>query len=102
MRLTKTLPLLGVLLIAAPIAASSAPLAKREGWRIIETESSFTELFQKLEINIKANKMLLVTAASASQGAKGQGITMPDNRVVGVYRNDLECWGWNDCPNWLI
>lgn len=89
MRLTKILALLGVLLIAAPIAASSAPLAKRKGWRIIETDSSFSELVQNLEINIKANKMILVTAASASQGAKGQGITIPGNRIIGVYRNDF-------------
>jgi len=33
-------------------------------------------------------KMGLVTQASASDGANGQGITIPGNRVIGVYRND--------------
>lgn len=32
--------------------------------------------------------MLLVTQASASAGAKGRGLTIPGNRVLGVYRND--------------
>ena len=32
--------------------------------------------------------MLLVTQASASEGAKGQGIAIPGNRIMGVYRND--------------
>lgn len=89
MRLTNTLTLLGVLLIAVPLAVSAAPLTKRVGWRIIETDSGFGELVQNLEANIKANKMLIVTVASASDGAKGQGITIPGNRVVGVYRNDF-------------
>lgn len=89
MRLMKTLSLLGLLLIAVPIVVSAGSLTKREGWRVIETGSSFSELVQNLEANIKANKMLVVTVASASAGAKGQGITIPGNRVVGVYRNDF-------------
>lgn len=68
---------------------SAGPLAQREGWRILKTEASFEELVKKLEASVKANKMGLVTAASASLGAKGQGITIPGNRVVGVYRNDF-------------
>ena len=31
---------------------------------------------------------MLVTQASASAGAKGRGLTIPGNRVMGVYRND--------------
>jgi uncharacterized protein (DUF302 family) len=88
MRLMKTLTLLGVLLVAGPIVASSAPMTKREGWRVIETDAGFSELVQNLEANIKANKMNIVSVASASDGAKAEGIDIPGNRVVGVYRND--------------
>ena len=31
----------------------------------------------------------MVTRASASAGAKGRGITIPGNLVIGVYRNDF-------------
>lgn len=88
MRLMKRLALLGILLIAAPIAVSAAPIKQREGWRIIETDASFSELVENLEANITANKMLIVTAASASEGVKADGLTIPGNRVIGVYRND--------------
>jgi uncharacterized protein (DUF302 family) len=88
---TKTLAVLTAFALSATLAAgaSAGPLTKREGWRMIETESSFAELVQNLEANVKANEMGLVTAASASEGAKGQGITIPGNRVIGVYRNDF-------------
>ena len=33
--------------------------------------------------------MNLVTQASASDGARAQGIDIPGNRVIGVFRNDL-------------
>lgn len=70
-------------------AASADSMSDREGWRVIKTEASFTDLVAKLEESVKANKMGLVTAASASAGAKSQGFTIPGNRVVGVYRNDF-------------
>ena len=85
----KSFAFLCVFVISAPLAVNAGPIAKREGWRIIETGSTFGEVVKKLEASVKANKMGLVTAASASLGAKGQGITIPGNRVVGVYRNDF-------------
>jgi uncharacterized protein (DUF302 family) len=88
MRLIKRLGFLAILLIAAPFAASAAPIKERAGWRIIETDASYSELVANLEINITANKMLIVTVASASEGVKGEGLTIPGNRVIGVYRND--------------
>ena len=33
--------------------------------------------------------MFMVTAASASAGAKRRGVTVPGNLVRGVYRNDF-------------
>ena len=69
-------------------AASAELSGPREGWRIEKTGHGFVDLVKKLEAAVKANKMGLVTAASASAGAAGQGITIPGNRIVGVYRND--------------
>lgn len=61
----------------------------REGWVTHKTKMSFNELNGRLNDAIKANGMLRVTSASASAGAKGRGITILGNRIVGVYRNDF-------------
>lgn len=80
---------------AAPLAAQPAAkaqpsdLTKRRGWRVHPTRMSYGDLVKKLEESVKANKMAVVNAASASDGAKAQGFTIPGNRVVGVYRNDF-------------
>ena len=65
-----------------------APLVAGLGWVVRPTSLGFAELVGKLEEAVKANKMGLVNAASASDGAKAQGFTIPGNRVVGVFRND--------------
>lgn len=78
-----------VALLTLNLPANAAGLEPRPGWKIIETKLSFAALSEKLEAAIKANKMGLVTTASASDGAKAQGITIPGNRVIGVFRNDF-------------
>jgi uncharacterized protein (DUF302 family) len=76
-------------LVFIAIPASAELSDTREGWRIEKTAHSFDDLVKRLEEAVKANKMGLVTAASASAGAANEGITIPGNRVVGVYRNDF-------------
>ncbi len=61
----------------------------RQGWVSHETSKSFKDLNASLNNAIKANGMRRVTGASASAGAKGRGLTIPGNRIVGVYRNDF-------------
>lgn len=68
---------------------AAAPLEASEGWQVLPTAHSFAVLIARLEDAVKANKMAVVTMASASQGAKAQGFTIPGNRVVGVFRNDF-------------
>lgn len=70
----------------SPTMADS--ITEREGWRVIATDKAYQVLVDDLKAAIKAEKMLLVTQASASAGAKGRGLTIPGNRVMGVYRND--------------
>ena len=81
------------LLIVAALALPSAAVAQgtlhpREGWVIIDTELAFPDLVDATRSAVTEAKMGLVTQASASDGARGQGITIPGNRVIGVYRND--------------
>ncbi|WP_037545916.1 DUF302 domain-containing protein [Stappia stellulata] len=76
-----------VLAVSVPSVAQ-AEVAPRDGWSVIETDKAFPDLVDSLTAAIKAAEMGLVTQASASAGAKMQGITIPGNRVIGVYRND--------------
>ncbi|GKX35696.1 MAG: hypothetical protein MnENMB40S_33140 [Rhizobiaceae bacterium MnEN-MB40S] len=72
---------------AGPVSAG--PVEAREGWVIMDTSYSFADLNSRLDAAIKDAKMGLVTQASASRGAESRGVTIPGNRVVGVYRNDF-------------
>jgi len=69
--------------------ASAGTLEPRDGWVVIATHQSFAALSDRLNAAVKSEKMGLVTSASASAGAKAAGITIPGNRVVGVFRNDF-------------
>lgn len=69
--------------------AMAGEIRPRDGWQVIDTKLAFAELSGRLDTAIKDNKMGLVTSASASEGAKAQGFTIPGNRVVGVFRNDF-------------
>ena len=59
------------------------------GWVSIPTRYYFSDLAGRLESAVKAHQMNVVNSASASEGAKAQGISIPGNRVVGVFRNDF-------------
>ena len=82
--LVVTLPLALSAALAAP-----APLAQKPGWAIKPTAYTFAQLSDRLDKAIADAKMNLVNSASASQGAKAQGIVIAGNRVVGVFRNDF-------------
>jgi uncharacterized protein (DUF302 family) len=68
---------------------SAGTVNPRDGWVVIDTHQSFATLSDRLETSVKAEKMGLVTSASASAGAKAAGITISGNRVIGVFRNDF-------------
>lgn len=68
------------------VGASEMPYP---GTQVIKTPFGFKALHQRLEAAVEKNKVFVVTRASASAGAKGRGITIPGNLVIGVYRNDF-------------
>ncbi|MCG8669705.1 MAG: DUF302 domain-containing protein, partial [Pseudomonadales bacterium] len=77
-----------IVLFATSTFAADQPIAPREGWQVFNTDIAYTDLVDRLKAAIKEEKMGLVTQASASAGAKGQGFDILGNRVMGVYRND--------------
>lgn len=76
-------------LIAFPSLALAQAIEPREGWQVLDTDIAFEDMVSRMETAIGAEKMGLVTQASASNGARAQGIEIPGNRVMGVYRNDF-------------
>ena len=70
-------------------AASAGTIKARAGWIVVDTRQTFQALVERLEATIKSEKMAIVTSASASEGAKAAGITIPGNKVIGVFRNDF-------------
>jgi uncharacterized protein (DUF302 family) len=75
--------------VFVPVLATAGPIAPREGWAVIATPHAYAALNARVDAAISRAGMGLVNAASASQGAAAQGITIPGNRVVGVFRNDF-------------
>jgi len=80
------------LVFAAAICLLSASQAfsiePRPGWRVVPTGFAYGDLVDRLKASIQAEGMFLVAQASASDGARMNGFTIPGNRILGVYRND--------------
>jgi uncharacterized protein (DUF302 family) len=83
------LALLAALVLGAPFAARADVAAPYPGTNVIETSKSYGALVKSLTAAIKANKMGLVSKASATAGAKSIGKTIPGNMVLMVYRPDF-------------
>ena len=80
------------LTLLIPAAAAQAGMAesKLPGWQVMTTSQSYQELVDSLNDAVTANKMGLVTRASATVGAaKALNKTIPGNMVIGVYRPDF-------------
>ncbi|WP_299779036.1 DUF302 domain-containing protein [uncultured Roseobacter sp.] len=75
------------LLCATALHAQS--IAPRDGWVVITTEKTHVDLLADLKTAVKTNKMGIVTQAGPTGAAKARGITIPQNRVVGVFNNDF-------------
>ena len=83
-------PLVLVFALAAFALTGGAYGAALPGWAVHKTAHSYPLLIERLNQAVKANKMGLVTKASATVGAKKMlKKTIPGNMVVGVYRPDF-------------
>ncbi|MGH8698288.1 MAG: DUF302 domain-containing protein, partial [Burkholderiales bacterium] len=54
----------------------------------LRSDHGFNDLVGRIEKSIEANKMGLVSRASASGGAAARGVKIPGNAVLMVFRND--------------
>ena len=77
-----------VLLLAAT-SLQAGSVEPREGWEVRDTDKSFSALASDLRAAAKASGMVVVTQAGPTKAAASRGITIPGNRIVGVYNNDF-------------
>jgi uncharacterized protein (DUF302 family) len=87
----KRLVILIAAILIAPLysgPADAGSIAPRQGWAVHDTGQGYRELLDSLKAAIKAEGMFIVTQAGPTGAAANRGITIPGNRVIGVYRND--------------
>ena len=87
--LTIMLACMLLMLAATGQAARAENATPYPGMVIAKTAHSYKDLVGRLDAAVKANKMGLVTRASATLGAASLGKTIPGNMVIGVYRPDF-------------
>jgi uncharacterized protein (DUF302 family) len=59
-----------------------------EGWQVESSPLSYPALLDSLRSAVEAEEMFVVTDVGPTQAAASRGVTIPGNRVVGVFRND--------------
>ncbi|WP_299722512.1 DUF302 domain-containing protein [uncultured Tateyamaria sp.] len=74
------------LLLLSPQLAL-AEMAPRDGWSVTQTSKSHDQLVADVKSAAKANKMGVVTQAGPTAAAAKRGITIPGNRVIGLFNN---------------
>ncbi len=65
----------------------AGPLEPRDGWEVQASSKGYDDLVAATLKAIRANKMGVVTQAGPTKAAASRGITIPGNRVIGVFNN---------------
>lgn len=74
-----------ICLLALPALADEA----LSGWAVYDTGKSYEELVADTKAAVKENGLIVVTQAGPTKAAAARGITIPGNRVIGVFNNDF-------------
>lgn len=83
----RRLKLLLVLLIL-PLPAVANDLSPQTGWEIYPSTKPYKVLIKDLSAAVKEEGLIVVTQAGPTGAAAARGITIPGNRVIGVFNND--------------
>lgn len=73
--------------ILATSVALAGDISPRPGWEVHATQKSYQQLLQDTLAAVRANGMAVVTQAGPTAAAAARGITIPGNRVIGVFNN---------------
>lgn len=87
----RTLAFAALFAAFAPSAQSALAdtIQPRDGWVVIETSKGFDQLITDVKSATKAEGMGVVTQAGPTGASAKRGITIPGNRVIGVFNNDF-------------
>jgi uncharacterized protein (DUF302 family) len=66
---------------------ASAEMTPRDGWSVTPTAKGYTQLIDDVKSAASAHKMGVVTQAGPTGAAKNRGVTIPGNRVIGLFNN---------------
>ncbi len=79
--------LLALLMMIAFAHVAQADISPREGWSVTPTAKPYDALIEAVKSAAAANKMGVVTQAGPTGAAASRGITIPGNRVIGLFNN---------------
>ena len=79
--------LITALALACLTLPALAEMAPRDGWSVTPTDKPYADLIDAVKSAAKANKMGVVTQAGPTGAARNRGITIPGNRVIGLFNN---------------
>lgn len=80
------------IVLAAPVSVMAqdySDMEPREGFEVIATDLEYADLLVRLKAAVPEAGMGLVTEAGPTEAAAGRGVTIPGNRVIGVFNNDF-------------
>ncbi len=76
-----------LLTFALTATIANADPKEREGWKVHPTGLGYAELIDRVKAATTKNRMGVVTQAGPTDAAKSRGVTIPGNRVIGVFNN---------------
>lgn len=77
----------GLVLLILTNSAMAQDIAPRSGWVVLPSSKGFEQLVKDVRSAAKANKMGVVTQAGPTKAAAARGVTIPGNRVIGLFNN---------------
>ncbi|SPH19844.1 hypothetical protein ASD8599_00584 [Ascidiaceihabitans donghaensis] len=72
-----------------PLSLRAEDLSVRDGWAVHKTDKPYVQLVKDTRAAVKTHGMFVVTQAGPTAAAAKRGITIPGNRVIGVFNNDF-------------
>lgn len=78
----RTLCIIAILALPWPASAEIGP---RPGWQVIDSDRSFADLVAAVKDATAAQGRNVVTEAGPTAAAASAGVTIPGNRVIGVF-----------------
>ncbi len=75
-------------LLAGPNEGATQEFVAPDGWVVQPTQKTYDDLIGALKKATRASGMGVVTEAGPTKMAASRGITIPGNRVIGVFNND--------------